>query len=116
MGRQVESYLVDIVEIFVHGSATKDIDHFLSQLHEDIKYEHKEYEADFIMSEWRKAFNRQLELGFYKESRRMHEKKQAAVEYSYETYTQVGVLEKGLVKFALFGFKDDKVSLVGEYW
>ena len=70
----MENYLNDIVKIFVHGSTVDDIDTFLSQLHNDIKYEHKEYGADFTKLIWRKAFIRQREKGFYQEQRRMQGK------------------------------------------
>ena len=120
----VENYLEHIVEIFVLGSSVKEIDDFLSQVHDEIKYEHKEYGADFDKEKWRKAFIRQLERGSYNESKQMkggilniiYGKNHAAVEYSYGTLNSNGVWEKGHVKFALFGFKDKKVSLVREYW
>ncbi|MEP0357436.1 hypothetical protein [Paraglaciecola sp.] len=120
----IESYLNDIVKIFVLGSKVDDIDTFLSQLHNDIKYEHKEYDADFTKLKWRKAFIRQHEKGFYQEQRRMqgkilniiYGKNHAAVEYSYGFLDKDGHWKKDHVKFALFGFKESKISLVREYW
>lgn len=120
----IESYLGDIVRIFVLGSTIDDIDKFLSQLHDEIKYEHEEYGADFTKQSWRSAFVRQLENGFYQETRSMdgrilniiYGKEHAAVEYTYGIYSEEGEWEKDHVKFALFGFKDNKISLVREYW
>jgi hypothetical protein len=120
----VESYLDNIVKIFVLGSTIDDIDIFLSQLHDDIKYEHEEYGANFTKLSWREAFARQLKKGFYQEKRRMdgrilkiiYGKNHAAVEYTYGIYSEEGNWEKDHVKFALFGFKDSKISLVREYW
>lgn len=120
----VETYLNNIVEIFEYGSTAADIDNFLAPLHEEIKYEHKEYGADFDKDKWRKAFIRQLERGFYSETKPMqgkilniiYGKNHAAVEYSYGTIDEKGAWVKDHVKFALFGFKNGKVSLVREYW
>lgn len=120
----VESYLDDIVKIFVLGSTVDDIDKFLSQLHNKVKYEHEEYGADFTKLTWRSAFVRQLKRNFYQESRKMdgrilniiYGKDHAAVEYSYGFITQDNKWEKDHVKFALFGFKDNKISLIREYW
>ncbi len=121
---QTENYLRNIVQIFIKGSTVKEIDNFLDGLHEEIKYEHQEYEADFDKTKWRKAFINQLELGSYVSSPNakakilniIYGKNHAAVEYSYGTLNEDGSWTKGHVKFALFGFKGGKVSLVREYW
>lgn len=121
--QQVEDYLEHIVKIFIDGSSTQQIDNFLARLHDDVKYEHEEYGADFNKERWRAAFIRQLKLGSYKDGSNtkgriiniIYGKNHAAVEYSYGTLNDDG-WRKGHVKFALFGFKDGKVSLVREYW
>lgn len=122
--QQVEVYLEHIVKIFIDGSTESDIDEFLVQLHENIKYEHPEYGANFDKKSWRKAFVRQLNLGNYTDTPNLkggiiniiYGKHHAAVEYSYGKTQNDGRWQKDHVKFALFGFTDGKVSLVREYW
>lgn len=36
-----------LATVFIKGSTVEDIDALLSQLHDNVKYEHEEYDADF---------------------------------------------------------------------
>ncbi|MCG7539308.1 hypothetical protein EXT48_19595 [Pseudoalteromonas sp. CO348] len=124
MQTQTQNYLDSLVTVFIKGSTVKDIDALLSQLHDNVKYEHEEYDADFDKTKWRKAFIKQLELGSFDDTPNtqakilniIYGKRHAAVEYSYGKTDQAGNWTKGHVKFALFEFTDKKVSLVREYW
>lgn len=121
---EIDSYLSHIVKIFVRGSTEADIDKFLNQLHDEVKYEHSEYGADFDKLKWREAFVHQLKLGSYTDEPTLdgrvlniiYGKQHAAVEYTYGEVDSQGVWKAGHIKFALFGFKDGKISLIREYW
>lgn len=121
---QVEAYFDKIDKVSKKGSTEKDIDSFLAQVHDDVKYEHPEYEADFTKEKWRAAFVRQLNKGSYTDGPEnearilnvIYGKSHAAVEYSYGKVGSDGIWQKGVPFFALFGFKEGKISLVREYW
>ncbi|MGA4608524.1 hypothetical protein [Pseudoalteromonas maricaloris] len=54
MQTQTQNYLDSLVTVFIKGSTVKDIDALLSQLHDNVKYEHEEYDADFDKTKWGK--------------------------------------------------------------
>ncbi len=121
---QIETYFDNIDKISKAGSTERDIDTFLDHVHADVKYEHYEYGADFTEEKWRSAFHRQLKRGSYNngpedEARILnviYGKSHVAIEYSYGKIGADGIWIAGDLYFALFGFKDGKISLVREYW
>lgn len=121
---QVEQYFQNIDKVFRKDSSSMDIDRFLTHLHDEVKYEHIEYGADFTKDKWRNAFLKQLEMNSYTDGpdsearviNIIYGKHHAAVEYSYGKVKSDGVWEKGEAYFALFGFKDGRISLIREYW
>jgi len=121
---QVQSYFNAIDKIFRIGSNVEDIDNFLSLTHEEVKYVHTEYGANFNKKTWREAFLRQLKKGSYQDSKEnearilnsIFGKDHAAIEYSYGIIQKDGSWKPGTPYFALFGFTDGKISLIKEYW
>ena len=121
---QIEVYFDNIDKISKKGSTEKEIEAFLAHVHDDVKYEHLEYGADFTKDVWRSAFLRQLNRGSYNDGPEsearilnvIYGKHHAAVEYSYGKVEADGTWNKSTPYFALFGFKERKISLIREYW
>jgi len=121
---QVEIYFNNIDRVFKQDSSQQDIEAFIAHVHDEVKYQHPEYGADFNKKSWREAFLKQLQLGSYDsgpkdEARILNAidgKQHMAVEYSYGKKQADGSWQAGKPFLALFGFKDGKISLVREYW
>lgn len=121
---QINAYFKALDQINVKGSNSKDIEHFLSLLHPDVKYIHVEYEARFDATAWRKAFVRNLERGAYQNGKESEQrilktifgKNHVAVEYSHGVIQQDGTWQQKKPLLVLFGFTEGKISLVKELW
>ena len=120
----VNGYFEALVRISKAGTP-EEINALLALCHEDVKYEHLEYEADFDRAAWHAAFTRNSERGVNNEPSNLqvkvlnhiHGKNHLAVAYAYGKVVD-GVWhanENGSL-MALFGFKDGKILLVREYW
>ena len=120
---QIENYYAGIDAIMLAGSSVADIDDLLGRLHEDVRYIHEEYEADFDKSTWRKAFVRQLEKGAYNDGpdgltsilRVIHGYEFAAVEV-ISRYTENGVLIETKPRLVTFKFDQGKILQIKEHW
>jgi hypothetical protein len=119
-----QSYFDGLTKISITGSTSDDIKTLINQLHDEVRYQHVEYGADFTKVSWEKAFLRQLQLGSYTSppntkimiTNIIYGKNHAAVEYSYGTLADDGSWVKGHMKLALIGFKDSKIVLIKEFW
>lgn len=122
----VENYFHLLNEVYKNSSTEEDIAALFTLFHEDVKYEHLDYGASFGKSEWQEAFKANLERGAYKGAKNDHikvtnfiaGKSHAAVEYKYGSLTKDGSWQPkdGPGLLALFGFQDNKIVLVREYW
>lgn len=63
MQTQTQNQLDSLVTVLIKGSTVKDIDALLSQLHDNVKYEHEEYDTDFDKTKWGKQLIKQLLIG-----------------------------------------------------
>lgn len=122
----ITDYFKSLDKVFLAGSTEADINKLFELFHPEVKYQHFEYDANFNNAEWRAAFIGNLQRGAYKKQQNesikvttyIHGKSHSAVEYIY------GRLEEGKgwipndeeKLLAIFGFKDDKIVLVREYW
>ena len=121
---QINSYFKALDKISAKGSSIEDIDQFLSLLHADVKYIHVEYEANFDLASWRKAFVRNLERGAYQNGNENEQrvlntifgKNHVAVEYSHGVMQPDGAWQPKQPLLVLFGFTEGKISLVKELW
>ncbi len=123
---QINGYFAALDKVAKHGSTAQDIESLLEQMHPSIKYEHFEYQANFDLVKWRKAFNRQLKLGSYNNApedeirvvNTIIGKSHVAVEYLHGLVDEKGDWKPNddMKKFALFGFTEGKISLIREYW
>lgn len=121
---QVNDYFSALDEVYREGSSVADIDHLLSLLHDEVRYVHVDYEADFDRNSWREAFIGNLERGAYRNgpenemriSNVIHGKNHIAVEYSHGIVQPDGTFESGNPLLVLFTFTDDKISLIEELW
>lgn len=121
---QVKSYFAALDKVAKKGSAVKDIDNLLTITHDDIKYIHVEYQANFTKDAWRKAFLRNLELGRYQKTeknqirilRSIPGKNHIAIEYSHGVIDKDGQWKQTDNYLAIFGFTDGKISLIKELW
>lgn len=68
---QINSYFAALDKVSRKDSSIKDIDSLLALTHDDVKYIHVEYEANFTKESWRNAFIRNLERGAYQKSKKM---------------------------------------------
>jgi len=122
--QQVNAYFFALDKVSRKGSTAEDIEALLSLTHDDVKYIHVEYEANFTKETWREAFFRNLEKDSYQHTDKnqiqilqsIAGKNHLAVEYSHGVIQQDGQWKKSKQKLALFGFSDGKLSLIKELW
>ena len=121
---QINSYLSALDNVARKDSSIKDIDSLLALTHDDVKYIHVEYEANFTKESWRKAFTRNLKRGAYQNSDKneiriintIFGKNHTAVEYSHGVIQQDGTWQQTAPFLVIFGFTDGKISLIKELW
>lgn len=121
---QVKAYFSALDKVAKKGSTPADIDALLALTHDDVKYVHVEYEANFTKDTWRSAFLRNLELGRYQNTDKnqirilnsISGKNHVAIEYSHGLIQENGEWKKTDKYLAVFGFRDGKLSLIKELW
>ncbi|WP_338294161.1 hypothetical protein [Planctobacterium marinum] len=124
MLQQAEKYFQALDRVAKRGSTQQDIDNLIALMHDSVKYEHIEYGADFDKKAWAEAFARQLKKGAYQNGPEneirilnvIYGKTHAAVEYSHGLRKEDGTWQPDMKMFALFGYTDNKISLIREYW
>lgn len=119
-------YFGRIDRVFRAGSSVEDINELFKLFHADVRYQHLEYGADFGFGDWKSAFLGNLKAGAYNHSgldeikvtRIIHGKSHAAVGYRYGSRDVQGQWSSKEDKelLVLFGFRDNKIVLVREYW
>lgn len=121
---QINLYFSALDQVSRKSSSIKDIDSLLALTHDDVKYVHVEYEANFNKESWRKAFIRNLERGAYQNStkdekrviNRIFGKNHIAVEYAHGVIQPDGAWQQTKPRLAIFGFTNGKISLIKELW
>ncbi|MCC2616546.1 nuclear transport factor 2 family protein [Aestuariibacter halophilus] len=122
---QINQYYQHISRILMAGSSAEDVDRFLGGLHDDVRYVHAEYSADFDKAIWRRAFLRQLDKGRYTNSsdatptinRIIHGFNTAAVEVvSRYNDDDSGELLTSPPRLAIFTFEDGKIVAIRDHW
>lgn len=121
---QVTAYFQALDKVAQKGSTVEDIDALLALMHDDVKYIHVEYQANFDKATWRKAFIRNLNRGFYQNDsshekrvlNKIYGKNHVAIEYARGIKQADGSWQQEEPLLALFGFTDGKISLVKELW
>lgn len=124
---QIDAYFERLSSVYRKGSTTADIDRLFNLFAPDVRYSHKEFDANFERLEWKDAFKGNLERGAYNKDKDelievakiIHGRRHSAVEYRYMRRTKDGTLEPaddqgGLL--ALFGFDGERIVLIEEYW
>ncbi len=122
----ITQYFTRLGQVFQAGSSEQEVERLFELFHDNVKYEHLDYGANFALDEWQAAFLRNLEGGAYKASeearirvqKMIHGKHHTAVEYAYGTLDEQGQWHPDNDErlLALFGFEDGKIVLVREYW
>lgn len=122
----ISSYFEKLSKVFRKGSDSGSVKDLFSLFHDEVKYEHFEYDANFNKLEWFDAFQNNLDRGVYskgdQEGMRVEKyifgKSHVAVECGYGEQTSTGEwARKGDQNLlAVFGFKGKKIVLVREYW
>ena len=121
---QAKAYFEALDKVARRGSTAADIDALLNGMHDEVRYLHLEYDANFDKASWRSAFLRQLKLGNYQngpENRieilnAIHGKRHLAVEYSHGLVDAKGQWQPGTPYMALFAFEGDKITEIKELW
>ena len=121
---KIEDYYIKISKVMMAGSSVEDVRRFLTVLHNDVRYIHVKYEADFDKEAWHKAFMRRMEGGNYnnhpedttKVLRIIHGYNSAAVEFISKYTNEDGVRITNPKRLAFFTFKDGKISKIQDYW
>ncbi|WP_046006315.1 nuclear transport factor 2 family protein [Pseudoalteromonas rubra] len=121
---KVNQYFDALDTVSYKGSTAADIDALINLMHDEVKYEHIEYQANFDKPAWRRAFLRNLESGRYDSAtsreirvlRTIPGKSHIAVEYAYGVNQADGSWQQQEPMLAVFGFKDGKISLIRELW
>lgn len=121
----VRAYYERLSAVARAGSGEKELNYLFELFHDDVKYEHIEYQANFDKTAWIAAFKRNFKRGAYKAPanrasrplRMIHGAAHVAVEYAHGDQQADGswkMEDEGLL--AIFGFKDGKIVLVRELW
>jgi len=121
---QITAYFSALDKVARKGSTLADIDTLLALTHENVKYVHVEYQANFSKDTWRQAFISNLEKGSYQKTDKnqirilefIEGKDHIAVKYSHGVIQQDGKWQPTAPYLALFGFTDGKLSLIKELW
>jgi hypothetical protein len=121
---QVNAYFSALDKVAKKGSTSSDVDALLDLTHDDVKYVHVQYEANFTKDSWRKAFLRNIELSRYQKTDKnqirilnsIAGKNHLAIEYSHGFIQENGDWEKTEKYLAIFGFTDGRLSLIKELW
>jgi hypothetical protein len=121
---QINLYFSALDKVSRKNSNINDIDFLLSLTHDDVKYVHVEYEANFTKELWRKAFIRNLDRGAYQNSsknemrvlKNIFGKNHTAIEYSHGVIQSDGTWQQSEPLLVVFGFTDGKISLIKELW
>lgn len=121
----IRTYFARLDVIYREGSSVADIDALFELFHEDVRYEHVAYEAEFDNSAWRQAFLDNLKRGAYKKGtfestsilKTIPGSSHVAVEYAYGRRNEAGSwTQESAGMLILFGFQGDRIILVREYW
>jgi hypothetical protein len=120
----INSYFSALDRVSRKNSTINDIDSLLALTHDDVKYIHVEYEANFTKGLWRKAFIRNLERGAYQNSTNnemrvvntIFGKNHMAIEYSHGVIQPNGTWNPTEPLLVIFGFTNGKISLIKELW
>lgn len=123
----IDAYFERLSAVYRLGSTSHDVDKLFELFAPNVRYAHKEYDANFGRAEWKEAFDANLKRGAYRKhpdeqiqiTQLIHGQRHSAVEYRYMRKAEDGSLQPaddqgGLL--ALFGFDGDRISLVEEYW
>lgn len=121
---QINSYFSALDKVSRKNSTIKDIDSLLALTHDDVKYVHVEYEANFNKESWRKAFIRNLDRGAYQKNTKnemrvlnnIFGKNYIAIEYSHGVIQPDGTWQQTEPLLVIFGFTNGKISLIKELW
>ncbi|MCC2608055.1 hypothetical protein [Planctobacterium marinum] len=124
MLQEAEKYFQALDRVAKRDSTQQDIDDLIGMMHDSVKYEHIEYGANFDKKTWAEAFTRQLKNGAYQNGPEneirilnvIYGKSHAAIEYSHGLLMDDGTWQPDKKMFALFGFTENKISLIREYW
>lgn len=124
---QINAYFERLSAVYRKGSTSADIDRLFELFAPDVRYSHKEYDANFGRAEWKDAFSGNQKRGAYQKDKNelieiteiIHGRSHSAVEYRYMRRTNDGKLQPaddqgGLL--ALFGFDGERIVLIEEYW
>ena len=121
----VSAYFAALDNVYRANSTPEDIENLFTLFHEDVQYEHLDFGANFNKSAWQTAFSNNLQRGAYTNADNetigilnvIHGKNHIAVEYAYGTEDENGNWQQnseGLL--ILFGFANDKIISITEYW
>ena len=99
---QIKLYFSALDKVSRKDSSISDIDYLLALMHDDVKYIHVEYEANFNKGSWRKAFIRNLKRGAYQNTTKNEKriinsilgKNHIAIEYSHGVTQEDGTWQK----------------------
>jgi len=120
----IDSYFKAIDNISRQGSSVEDIDSLLALTHDKVEYVHVEYEANFTKLTWRQAFLSNLKRGAYQNTDKnqirilntIYGKNHTAIEYSHGVLQEDGSWQASEPLLVVFGFTEQKISLVKELW
>lgn len=121
---QVKAYFSALDKISKKGSTSRDIDALLSLTHDQVKYIHVEYQANFDKKAWRIAFIRNLKRGAFNKNQEnevrvinsISGKNHIAIEYSDGVVQPDGSWQQIKPRLVLFAFTKGKISLIKELW
>ena len=121
----IHAYFEHLNRIFRSGSTMADVEALLALCNENIRYIHKEYEAEFNRTTWRQAFERHMQAGRYQGPADhcstitlcIPGKGYFAIEYFYGKTKEGQCQPKDSKRLlAIFKIENDKISQIEELW
>lgn len=121
----ITQYFDRLDAVFRDGSTKDDIHDFLALMSDDVRYIHREYDADFTLTSWRAAFLRISANGGYNQPAEfctavtniIAGKSHYAVEYKAGTTIEDGCeAEESPPKLAIFTLDEQSIRRIEELW
>ncbi len=121
----VQQYFESLDRIQRTGSTIEDIDQLFTLVNDNVRYVHKNFDAEFNRTTWYAAFQRNLLNGRYQQetsfcsslTNMIPGNGYVAVEYVYGNLTAGKCVPKDDDRrLAIIKIEDDKISLVEELW
>ncbi len=120
----IVSYFKGLDSVYRSGSTEYDIAHFLDLMTDDVRYVHRNYDANFDLNSWRAAFTRIHGNGGYDKSdtfctaitNAIAGKSYHAIEYATGQKSDGRCVAESESKLIIFTLSEQKIQRIEELW